>query len=205
MGIFEHFEHLNYWTVLESNPDVFFNNVIVFFQKHHKKTKLKLAYIHTIGHRADIGLLEIFFLTYARPYDYHCIQTNPDLSGESLLILNSMVNCFNQFQSYHAEELKKNIFVANLNASVFWKLTSAQVNSELVCMRELLELNRTGSDWKYVVIQGRHSLPLISRIDLERHIVERIHGLSYFSDQLKKSHFIGAAFKSPIKDGTMYM
>ena len=45
-------------------------------------------------------------------------------------------------------------------------------------------------------------------MDLERHIVERIHGMSYFfSDQLmaKKSHYNRVAFKAPKKNGASYM
>ena len=72
-------------------------------------------------------------------------------------------------------------------------------NPELICLRELLEFK---NDWKYVINKGRHSLPLISRSDLERHIVERIFGLSYFD---MKRFSGGEAFKPPTKDGNTYM
>ena len=39
-------------------------------------------------------------------------------------------------------------------------------------------------DWNYVITKGRHSLPLVSRMDLERHIVERIFGMSHWTTHL---------------------
>ena len=96
----------------------------------------------------------------------------------------------------------QNIFLANQETPDFWKLASETANPELICLRELLEFK---SDWSYAVFKGRHTLPLMSRIDLERHIVQRIHGNFYFTDQLTKSLFLGAAFKTPRKDGYSYM
>ena len=61
----------------------------------------------------------------------------------------------------------------------FWKEASGIVNPELICLRELLEFK---SDWHYTILKGRHNLPLLSRIDLERHIVERSGHISSLND-----------------------
>jgi hypothetical protein len=130
-----------------------------------------LAFIHKIDHHIDIGLLELFLLTYSNTgNDYHCIHISDELTGESPKILKSMVECFNQIWE------EKRIFIANQNTPEFWKEAAEIANSELICLRELSEFK---SDWHYAILKGRHSLPLMSRVDLERHIVERIHGMSY--------------------------
>ena len=87
----------------------------VFFKKY-SKNNLKLAYIHPIKHHVDIGLLELFLLTYAH-YDYHCIHiTSNELTKETVTILKNLVNCFNKIYG------EKRLFLANQDTPSFWKL-----------------------------------------------------------------------------------
>ena len=57
-------------------------------------------------------------------------------------------------------------------------------------MRELLEFK---SDWHYTILKGRHSLPLLSRIDLERHIVERSGHISSLNDSFLSAESFSSA------------
>ena len=104
-----------------------------------------------------------------------------------------MADCFNKLWG------EERIILANQNTPEFWKSAAGLDNLELICLRELLEFKQ---DWHYAIFRGRHSLPLLSRRNVERKIVERIQGVSYNSDQLRKSHFIGAAFKPPNHRGS---
>ena len=135
-------------------------------------------------------------LTYDSAQDYHCVHLSNELNGETPLILAEMIDCLNEVWG------KKRIFLANLETPQFWKQVAEQGNPEVICLRELLEFQ---SDWHYAITKTRHSLPILSRMDLERQIVERIHGMSYYSEKLTKLHFIGAAFKPPLKEKNTYM
>lgn len=165
-------------------------NLSQFFNENQMKApRIKLAYVHRIQHHVDIGLLELFLLTYPNQNDYHCIHINEELTSESPRILQTLVDCFNAIWK------QRRLFLANQDTPEFWKVSTSAANSELICLRELLEFK---SDWHYVILKGRHSLPLLSRDNLEQHIVGRIHGMSHFSD-LSQLHYIGAPFKPPIK------
>ena len=83
---------------------------LILFQHRESSpnSHLKLAFIHKIDHHIDIGLLELFLLTYSNTgNDYHCIHISDELTGESPKILKSMVECFNQIWE------EKRIFIAN--------------------------------------------------------------------------------------------
>ena len=110
---------------------------------------MKLAFIHKIDHHVDIGLLELFLLTYSNVgKDYHCIHISEDLTGDSPKLLKSMVECFNQLWG------EKRIFVANQDTPEFWKKTAKIGNPELICLRELLEFK---SDWHYTILKVAES------------------------------------------------
>ena len=67
-----------------------------------------MSFIHKIDHHVDIGLLELFLLTYSNfGNDYHCIHISNELTGDSPRILKLMVECFNQIWG------EKRIFVAD--------------------------------------------------------------------------------------------
>lgn len=160
-------------------------NLSQFLSDEIAKPRIKLAFVHKIQHHVDIGLLELFLLTYPHANDYHCIHISQELSSETPRILKALVDCFNQLSD------TPRLFLANQATPEFWKVSTSEANSELICLRELLEFK---SDWHYVILKGRHSLPLLPRDNLEQHIVGRIHGMSHFSDYIG-----GAPFKPPIK------
>ena len=89
---------------------VFFN-----INKQLNKHKLKLAYIHPINFHHDIGLLELFLLTYAYN-DYHCIHISNELTKETVIILNNLVKCFNEIYG------ETRLFLANQDTPRFWQL-----------------------------------------------------------------------------------
>ena len=94
---------------LSNNNLISITKTQIFFQhRESPNSHLKLAFIHKIDHHIDIGLLELFLLTYSNTgNDYHCIHINDELTGESPKILKSMVECFNQIWE------EKRIFIAN--------------------------------------------------------------------------------------------
>ena len=104
--------------------------------------RLKLAFVHKIDHHIDIGLLELFLLTYPDPQDYHCIYINPELNKETPNIIKSLIKCFAEIQGQHR------IILANQKTPQFWK---QEANLELICLRELLEFQ---NDWHYVILKG---------------------------------------------------
>ena len=95
----------------------YYQSFKVFFNinKQLNKHKLKLAYIHPINFHLDIGLLELFLLTYAYN-DYHCIHISNELTKETVIILNNLVKCFNEIYG------ETRLFLANQDTPRFWQL-----------------------------------------------------------------------------------
>ncbi len=115
------------WIVNIRNKAIFFTDI-----QRSKKPKIPLAFVHNITWHVDVGLFEMFLLTYGFTTDFHCIDLNPELSGETLTVLKRMVRCYEDFAGFK-------VFLAKQNTPVYWKSLSAQQNSGLNCMRELLE------------------------------------------------------------------
>ena len=122
----------------------YYQNLKMFFKKPKMMhSKLKLAYIHQIHHHVDIGLLELFLLTYSHE-DYHCIHISDDLTKETVIIMNDLVNCFNRIFG------EKRLFIANQDTPMFWK------TGKLFCQNNAkkknfvkLTLKPTFSCWRF--------------------------------------------------------